>query len=174
MLTIIFQNFFVILSYILHTYSLTLQYIWEKEILVCYSLLFCFLLCYSCQKSLHSQSDLGFTAYTLKTIIFRLRLQHSDLIVSDTLCFRCSFTFNSCTLFEFSPADWHNFEHFQLTLHYRIVKPLSKGMEVTMIYETANITAVACKFEVLILYIYVLRENHCSAEGLSVVGLSVN
>lgn len=47
-------------------------------------------------------------------------------------------------------------------------------MEVTMIYETANITAVACKFEVLILYIYVLRENHCSAEGLSVVGLSVN
>lgn len=112
-----------------------------------YSHLYCFLLCYSSQKSLHSQFDLGFTAYTLKTIILRLRLQHSDWIISDTLCFSCSFTFNSCTLFEFSPADWYNFEHFELTLHYRIVKPLGTGMKVAMMYETANIMAIACKFE---------------------------
>lgn len=164
----------VVLSHTPHRYFVSyLQCIWEKEIPVFSSHLYSFLLCYSSQKSLHSQSDLGFTAYTLKTITLRFRLQHSDLIISDTLCFSCSFTFNSGTLFEFLPADWYNFEHFQLTLHCRIVKPLGTGMKVTMMYETANIMAIACKFVAYSLRLCPQRKS-LQCWGPYFVGLSVN
>lgn len=97
------------------------RHIFDKKNLGFSSCLWSFLLCHSSHKSLHSQSDLGLTASTLKTIILSPRLQPRDWITSGTSCFGCSLTSSSCTLFEFPTAAWHNSEHFQLTLHSRVV-----------------------------------------------------
>lgn len=84
-------------SYTHIAYLIFIVYFWEKN-LGFYTCLCCFLLCSSSHRSLQSQSDLGFTAQTLKTIMLSPRLQHRDWITRGTSCFSCSLPFSSCTL----------------------------------------------------------------------------
>lgn len=101
------------------------------------------------------------------------QMQPRDWITSGTLCFSCSVTFSSCTLFELPSDVWYNSEHFQLTLHSRVVKPLGAGRKVPVMYEAARGKARAASLK-LILCARVLRRKSLQSTGTYFVGLSIN
>lgn len=141
-------------SLILHTHSLSHIYsvFLRKKNLGFYSCLCCFLLCSSSHRSLQSQSDLGFTAQTLKTIMLSPRLQRRDWITRGTSCFSCSLPFSSCTL----------------NSHSCLVPlgavPAQQSCGVPAMCEPATGTARAASLK-LVLCARVLRDNHCHAQG---------